>query len=60
MNGKVVAQRGRLGFPSEKEIVGAVRQEMGGATVKASLAFAASKLPASSWMPELLAVSART
>jgi selenoprotein W-related protein len=29
VNGKVVSQRGRIGFPSETEIVGAVRQEMG-------------------------------
>jgi selenoprotein W-related protein len=28
VNGKVVSQRGRLGFPSEPEIVTAVRQEM--------------------------------
>jgi len=32
VNGKVVSQRGRFGFPSEADIVGAVRQEMGGAS----------------------------
>jgi selenoprotein W-related protein len=31
VNGKVVSERGRLGFPSEKQIIDAVRQEMGGA-----------------------------
>lgn len=32
MNGKVVSQKGRFGFPSEKDIVTAVRQELGGAS----------------------------
>ena len=31
VNGKVVSQKGRFGFPSEKDIVSAVQQELGGA-----------------------------
>jgi len=30
VNGKVVSQRGLLGFPSEGQIVEAVRKELGG------------------------------
>ena len=30
MNGKVVSQKGRFGFPSESDIVKAVSQELGG------------------------------